>query len=476
MTRQTPLVPPSVAVPLFAALAVYTLTLFQPQVFSDGDTWWHVGAGDWILAHGRIPKTDPFSHTMPGAPWHAHEWLSEVLMALAHRVGGWVGVAALTGAAAALAAGLMVRRVARSLGGVSLVLVALLALACLGPSLLARPHMLTLPILVIWTSELLAARDAGRAPRLPFALLMTLWANMHGGYVLGLALIGPFALEALVTARPEQRLKVVWTWGLFGVLALAAATITPHGPPGLLFPFQLMTMTSLPYIEEWRASDFSSLSLFELALLATIFVGLSRGVRVPWLRLLLLVLLLHMALQHARHQFVLVMVAPMILAPAFAVALDNRPGSEPGRRLLTGWLALAFGAFLGLTVMRFAFPPPEGGDRANPSAALAHVPPTLAARPVFNEYSFGGYLVYAGLKPYIDGRADMYGDAFMHRYARLAAGDPKAVEADFARYGVAWTLLPPDHPVNALLAKRPDWVRIYDDGIAVVYAREDAVR
>src|SRR5260370_42335632 len=71
------------------ALFLFTLAAFAPQVLGDGDTWSHVATGEWIIAHGVVPRADPFSHSMPGAPWTAHEWLSEVLLALAFRVGAW---------------------------------------------------------------------------------------------------------------------------------------------------------------------------------------------------------------------------------------------------------------------------------------------------------------------------------------------------------------------------------------------------
>ena len=73
------------------AVSLFTLAAFAPQVLGDGDTWSHVATGEWIIAHGTAPHADPFSHSMLGAPWTAHEWLSEVLLALAFRLGGWSG-------------------------------------------------------------------------------------------------------------------------------------------------------------------------------------------------------------------------------------------------------------------------------------------------------------------------------------------------------------------------------------------------
>ena len=92
---------PAEAAPLLLALAVLALAAFSAAALNDGDTWSHVATGQWILQHGAVPRADPFSYTFAGAPWTAHEWLSEVLFALAFRAAGWSGVALLTGAAAA---------------------------------------------------------------------------------------------------------------------------------------------------------------------------------------------------------------------------------------------------------------------------------------------------------------------------------------------------------------------------------------
>src|SRR5271163_913369 len=85
------------------------------------------------------------------------------------------------------------------------------------------PHMLALPIAAAWSAGLLAVRDRGRAPPLALAALMTLWANIHGGFIFGLILIGPFALEALAEAPAGARLATARAWTLFGLAALAAA-------------------------------------------------------------------------------------------------------------------------------------------------------------------------------------------------------------------------------------------------------------
>ena len=98
---------------LAAAVIGYAVFLFAPQVLNDGDTYSHIATGEWILLNSAVPTTDPFSYTFVGAPWVAHEWLSEVIMTLAFRVGGWNAVLILFAGATALAIGLLARHLAR---------------------------------------------------------------------------------------------------------------------------------------------------------------------------------------------------------------------------------------------------------------------------------------------------------------------------------------------------------------------------
>ena len=448
-----------------AGLALAGLMLFAPAVLNDPDTYWHIAAGQWILDHGRVPRADVFSHTRAGAPWVPHEWLSEVLMALAWRAGSWPGLLMLFAATLGGAVVLMLRRLSRNLGGAGLLFAGVLAVGCMAPSLVARPHLLVLPVLVGWVCLLLDARDRNRAPPLAAALLMMLWANLHGSYVLGLALAAVFALEALVEA--EDRLDVVKRWGLFGLLSAGAAAVTPNGLQGLIHPFAITSMSALPTITEWRPADFSKLTPFEVAILATVFVGLRQGVRVPALRLVLVLGLLHLALQHTRHQFVLAAIAPLVLAPHFAVG-EPREG-----RRWAAWPIRAAGlaAVAGLVAVRLVLPIDRSGDRITPAAALARAPAELRARPVFNEYDFGGYLIFSGVPTFIDGRADMFGDAFTGDYMRAEGGDAPRLKAMLDDHAVAWTLLRPQSPAVRWLDAQPGWRRLHADRQAVVHVR-----
>ena len=269
-----------------AAIAVFLFTLaaFSPQVLGDGDTWSHVATGEWIIAHGAAPRVDPFSHSMPGAPWTAHEWLAEVLLAFAFRFGGWSGVALLTGAAVATAALIVGLSAARELRGAPLIAAVAIGLSLVTANLLARPHVLALPLAAAWSAGLIAARDRERAPPLGLAALMIAWANLHGGFIFGLMLIGPFALEAVTEAPVGARLIAARAWATFALAALAAALINPYGVDALLLPFRLMSVENLSRISEWRPQDFSHLGTMELALLTLLGLTLTRPFAMPPIR------------------------------------------------------------------------------------------------------------------------------------------------------------------------------------------------
>jgi hypothetical protein len=456
------------------AVALFALAAFSPAVLGDGDTFSHLATGEWIIAHGGAPRADPFSHSMPGAPWVAHEWLSEALMALAFRLGDWDGVALMTGAAAASAALIVGLAAARDLRGAPLVATVGLGLGLMTASLLARPHMLALPIAAAWSAGLITARDRGRAPPLALVPLMTAWANMHGGFIFGLILIGPFALEALAEARAGARVATARAWALFGLAALAAALVNPYGVEALIQPFRLIGIENLSRISEWRPQDFSHPGTMELALLMLIGVALTRPFAMAPIRAALILALIAMALQHSRHQALLAILAPMLLARPIAAAFRAAPVAGERRRVATTAIAATVAGALMIAGARLLAPIERVDGSSAPISALAAVPPDLRAKPALNEYGFGGYLIFSHVRPFIDGRAELYGDAMLSLYDKLQAGDAATVTSTLKRYGIAWTIFSPDARIVAILDRTPGWRRLHSDATAVVQAREDA--
>jgi hypothetical protein len=94
---------------------------------------------------------------------------------------------------------------------------------------------------------------------------------------------------------------------------------------------------------------------------------------------------------------------------------------------------------------------------------------------VLNDYAFGGYLIFAGIPTFIDGRGELYGGQFIVRYNRdVSLADLRDFLALLDEYKFGATLLAPDTPAVALLDRLPDWQRVYSDDVAVVHKRRVA--
>lgn len=459
--------------PLIMGLIVFAALLWAPQMFNDGDTFWHLAAGNWIIDHRTIPHTDPFSFSFAGKPWLMHEWMSEVLMAVVFRLSGWSGLAVLTAGAAGLTTWIVARVAARWMDGGPLLLTVLLGLSLIGPHFLVRPHILILPLLAAWCSELVEARADNRRPGWWLIPVMVLWGNMHGSFLFGLCLVVPFALEAWLAAPADGRRTVILQWGGFGLAALVAALITPHGFEGLLFPVKLLIMPGIAGVTEWAAADFSKLSPLEIGILCAVFVIVRQRAEVPLLRLAILLALVHLTFKHSRQEMVLGILGVLLLAEplgrTFTSSINDMPKQVKSVRMA---LVLTGIAIIALSGLRLALLIAEPRTANTPVAALAAVPANLRAQPVLNHYDTGGYLIWKGVRPFIDGRTDMYGADFFATYNRAVSPDQTTLERTLAEYHIRWTLLRANTGAVAAMDHMPGWKRFYTDRQFVVHVRE----
>jgi hypothetical protein len=473
--------------PLLVGVYVYGLSLSSENVLKDGDTYWHIAAGRWILEHRAVPAADPFSHTMPGASWTAHEWLSEVLLAGVHDFGGWTAVIAVTALAFALAMACLARALLRTVEPTRAVLFTAVAVMMTIGHFLARPHVLAMPLLVVWTAGLVRARQEARRPALWLLPVLALWANMHAGFVLGICLAAAFALEAVLEAWPRGRARVALAardWGFFVALAAVCGLLTPHGVQGYVYTWEVMSehQFALDNISEWLSPNFHGFQPLEVWLIGGLAIVLTQGLKLPWLRLVLVLGLLHLALKHARNIELVGMLTPLIVAQPFAAqwAAAGRPSVPSRLDRISRWLAppahpaAVAGCILllaGATLTLAHWRPVEPPEFVAPQKAL-QAAKDYTRQPVLNGYGWGGYLIYSGIRPFIDGRADMYGDAFYKRYIEAVnSHEAGALEKLLADYRVTWTLLPVGTPAIAVLDHLPGWRRLYADEKTVVHVR-----
>ena len=470
-------------------LFIFLLNTSGLPLLADPDTHWHIAVGDWMFANRAVPHVDSFSFTFKDQPWIAKEWLSQLLLAAAYHSAGWGGVAALSAMAVAVTFALLLRLLLRNLQAPVAILFVVAAAVMMGPHLLARPHVLAFPLSLIWVAGLVRAVEERRGPHPLLLAAMLLWANMHGGFTFGIMLVGAFALDALVGARDGAERKALFAaWLKFGVASVLAACSTPYGPESILVTLRIFGIgDALNMIAEWKSPNFQAQPLQELILLLGLYLAFSRGLKLPLIRLLIVLGLIHLYLRYARNAELLAAYAPLVMAPLLARqwpsiaagatgdganALMRRVAAlaRPAGPAAVG-LALIVATVFGIGMIRFAgiAPPAE----IMPAGALEYVRANGLKGHVFNSYQYGGPLIHAGIPTFIDGRGELYGGDFMKLFGSLVRLNGEAsLEQELNRYGIEWTILEKDLPANKLLAALPGWRQAYTDDKTTIFVRE----
>jgi len=459
-----------------AAACYLMLLALGGRLLNDPDTYWQIAVGDWIMTHRQFPHADVFSSSMAGAPWISTQWLAQVLFAKTFALAGWAGIVVLSAASIAAAFGLLIQFLRRTLATGPALALALGAFVLASPHLLARPHALALPVMVAWVAGLVRAADEQRTPSYALLPLMTLWANLHGSFTLGIAFIAPLALEVVWHAGTAERTRVMSRWGLFALMTVIAACITPYGPESILATDRILGLgRALSLIGEWQPQDFSRPAGFELCLLAGIGYALYRGLTLPPFRILILLGLLHMALGHGRNGDVLGLLAPLVIAAPLAPQIGSRENGA-GRMNNSAWpatlvllLMLGAGSYAAARTMDY-----EPNPQMTPTRAVAAVKASGKTR-ILNSYDFGGYLIASEIAPYIDGRTELYGESFVVRHHRaLMLQDVGGFLKLLHDANIDVTVLETGTPAIGLLDRLPGWKRIYADDVAIVHVRTAA--
>ena len=466
--------------PLGVGVFIYALfVLAGNRLLIDPDTMWQITVGQWILDHRAVPDTDVYSFTMRGQPWISTQWLAQVLYAKTYAIAGWSGPVVLAATAIAATFALLTKFLSRRLSESTTLVFIAAALALTVPHLLARPHVLALPVMVAWVGGLIAAADRRGAPSFWLLPLMALWANLHGGFVFGLVLIAPIAFDAVLSAHVKLRKGLTLRWAAFAAAALSLSLCTPYGWNSLLASRKILELgTALPLIMEWRPADFGSVGAFELCLLFGIGLALFRGIKLPPLRIVLLLGLLHMALAQGRAAEILALLAPMVLAVPLARQIGgagvsnqgvlNQGSAPPQRGVLFASVAIVLmaGTFAYASVHRF-----QPHMHGSPVAAVTELKKLNLAR-VFNDYDFGGYLIANGVAPFIDGRTELYGEKFfVDHNAASGLMEPENLFRLLEEYKIEATLMRTQSAATKLLDHIDGWQKVYADDIATIHVR-----
>ena len=466
----------------------------------DPDSFWHLATGKLILKTREIPKSDPFSWTAPGRKWIAHEWLTEIVFGLLHAVGRWpalVAYAVVTITVSwAIVAGTC-RRLGAAAGWTNAVTL-LAALSCLH-TWGARPQMLSLLFGAIY-ADLFVRAWQGRPKLLWWCVpIMLVWCNAHGGYMFGIASLllftcGLVAERVVARVLPAMRSGAVAVssdllrhGSLALVATIAISLANPNGVDGFLYPFSYLgDNASTRYIEEWFSPTLARLQWWPFfVLLAVAAVAASKLRRsMPIYAIVGMAIYGALGIQSVRNitQF------SLFAAPFLALSLTSASGAVRARNVANGpsspsspsaisavlpMAALVSAIGIGALGLANLAPQATANAQANefPAAATRY----LQANPttnLYNQYDWGGYLLWSLKQPVgIDGRPDMYGDAFVDRYVATWNTRP-GWEEDIERADVRSVLGRPDAPlVTKLRARTTAWRVAYEDRQAVLLVK-----
>ncbi|MGL4240564.1 MAG: hypothetical protein ACRCTI_05565 [Beijerinckiaceae bacterium] len=466
---------------IIAATTVVIAVLRGNSTLADPDTQWHIATGRLIWETGALPIVDTMSHTHAGQPWIAKEWLSQLILFGTYSVAGWTGVLALSAAALSAAVSVVAWRLLQTWPPLLVTIISWMVASSLLPIALARPHLLALASMALFTVMLTNAAEGDRKPPWLALPVLTLWANLHAAFTLGLIIAACLALDAILRARPEERARLVVLWGAFGFGCVAACCIHPYGLQSLLINIEMMRGNEgVPLINEWAPHPLLDVTTFRVVIPALFIAYLfDRNWRMNLGRILLGGFFLYLTLKHVRFVMVLAVVTPIICrdtASAAISALLKRLNLFQGHDPLRDprWrMPIAIGctaAFAASLVGTESARPPE---TAAPVAALASVPLELRAQPVYNSYDYGGFLVLNGIPTFIDGRTDqLFIKNFMARFhGYLKNGDNKAFLAFIESYKPRWALVQAGKDDGKALEQSPDWKEIYADSEAKVFVR-----
>lgn len=464
---------------MLAVLAVFTVR----SRFDDPDMWWHLKMGEIIWTTHTIPLQDIFSYTTNHQASVPQEWLGEVSLYIAFKLGGYSGLmlwicifaSALFIAAYGFCSLYGGNLKVAFLGGIIVWLFSTIGLS-------ARPQMIGYLLLIVELFLIHLGRT--RSPRwfLCLPILFAIWINTHASYFLGMVVAGVFLFTSffqfeagsLVAPRWEPVRRRMLIIGL--AVSLAGLFLNPDGFHQLLYPISAFSnqRLGLAASQEWLPTpmnDPRAIGLLLILLCSFLGVVLRRW-ELHFDELLILVAATWLGLSHQRTLFAFGILAAPILCRQLAGMWEGYERDKDPH-----WVNAIFIAG-SLVVLTMAFPSARElaaqTEAGSPVKAVAFIQSHHLAGPMLNEYVYGGYLIWAAPQypVMIDGRADVYEwSGFFGEYERWAMlqTDPNTL---LRKYNVGFCLLANNSPMVQVLDLLPNWRKIYSDRNTVIFQRQ----
>jgi hypothetical protein len=484
---------PSLADMLFLSIFIYLSLTKGMALLKDCDTGYHIRAGEWIISHLSVPHHDMFSFLTPPLPWTAHEWLSEIIMALIHGAFGLTGVVLFFTGILALVSMLLFRMLKYEGGNILLaVFIVLLVTISSQVHWLARPHVFSLLIFLVWYWILEEYRLHGTNRLYLLPPIMLLWVNLHGGYLAGFMLLAIYLLgelpdcyspEGEKRSQARQRLK---TLSIATAICVPVSCINPYGYHILLFPFNLVSnKLIMDSVSEFMSPNFHEPTPFKYLLLFLVTVLAFSRERLRLVELLLLLVFLNMSLFSVRHIPLFAIVsAPILMRQAdlilksspnrFAALFEKKARNIAAIDVTSGGILWPIAAICAMVWLAAAGNIQHGFDpKTKPVAAANFIEKANLAGNMFNNDEFGDYVIYAAwprYKVFFDGRSDMYGTSRLKEYMKVTSFED-GWEKTLDKYRINWIFFNTDSRLTRFLKERKDWVLIYQDKVASIFIR-----
>ena len=447
---------------IFLIVFALFLTTF---INKESDYFWHVKAGEYMFNNSLLKK-DIFSWSAYNEYWVSHEWLFEVLIYVLRSIFGNISILIYIFISLLMMYFYMYRYNKEKLtSNYFFTLIWICISAFLMPFIQARPHFISfifVTITIYLIRDFINKKESKKIYILP--LLTILWANMHGGssnlgYLLCFFTFGVsiFKINTSKVVTVSLERKQLYTLLIVGLLSVICTGINIHGFRMTLYPYvNLCDSTMIHTIAEWQPTTVSSISHMPFFVVSTVifFILLLSKEKIKTIDFALFMLGIYLGLKAIRFWpyiyifssfFIFDYVGSFKFQNIFKVMLFTEVA-------LIGIILLSIPETIQVINREYAFL----------NAESVNIIKENNPKKLYNEYNFGGELIYYDIPVFVDGRADLYSETgILKKYLSIYNMDKDSLQLiDF--YDFDMFLVGKDGRVDLYLKDSDKYKVVYD--------------